>query len=292
MATRRNFIKQSGLLMGALAAPNFLISCMESTPKKYKPGLQLYTIREAMEKAPKESLEKVAEIGYQIVESATYTGTQKFYGMAPSEFSSVLQDSGLKIPSGHYALGDSDIKGTIRNGWEKAVEDADKVGMDYMVCAYLDEGDRQSLDDYKKRAEEFNKAGEVCKEAGIQFCYHNHDFEFDKIDGKVPYDVLLSETDEELVKMEMDMYWMVHGDQDPVKRIKENPGRFELWHLKDMDEDGDFTEIGNGSIDWDSIFAEAETSGLEHFFVEQDQTPGDPFDSIKESIDYLEDNIL
>lgn len=282
-------------MAGSLAIPGFLTSCTSgATKNNLLPGVQLYTVRDAMGKDPKGSLAKVAEIGYKLVESATYTGTEKFYGMTPSDFSSVLKQNGLKIPSGHYALGSPEVKGTILSDWEKAVEDAHKVGMDYMVCAYLPGDKRKTLDDYKKRAEEFNKAGEVCKKAGIQFCYHNHNFEFQKIDGKVPYDILLSEADKDLVKMEMDIYWVTRAGQDPIAMFNAHPGRFVLWHVKDMADapDQHFTEVGNGVIDWPKIFANAKTSGMQHFFVEQDRCPGDPFDSIRQSITYLKKNVL
>src|SRR5699024_53353 len=129
---------------------------------------------------------------------------------------------------------------------------------------------------------------------GIQFCYHNHAFEFEELEGQVPYDILLKETDEDLVKMEMDIYWVTRANYDPITLIKENPGRFPLWHVKDMDhsEEKSFTEVGNGVIEWPEVFAHAKESGLKHFFVEQDSTPGDPFASIEQSLDYLNSNIL
>jgi len=305
MSTRRDFFKQSGLLLGTLAVPGFLSSCNASGEKRYdyKPGLQLYTVREAMEKAPKETLEKVANIGYLLMEHATYSGTEKFYGMSPSEFAAVLKQNGLKMPSGHYALGNPEMKGTILGGWEKAVEDAHNIGMKFMVCPWIPE-EQRTLEDYKKHIETFNKAGEVCKNAGIQFCYHNHNFEFQEIDGQVPYDLLLNKTDKDLVKMEMDIFWISRAGKDPVAMIEAHPGRFVLWHVKDMskiDDDGitnvregvsAITEVGNGVIDWPAIFAHAGESGLKDFFVEQDITPGNPFDSIKQSYSYLEENIL
>ena len=295
MSTRRDFLKQSGLLASSLAIPAFMSSC-QSGPKRYdyKPGLQLYTVRDAMSKDPKGSLAKVAEIGYVLMESATYSGSELFYGMQPDEFSAVLKQNGLEIPSGHYALGDPQTKGTILSDWEKAVADAHKVGMKYMVCAYLPEERRQTLDDYKQRAADFNKAGEICKQAGIQFCYHNHNFEFAAIDGQIPYDILLAEADKDLVKMEMDIYWVTRSGNDPLALMDKHPGRFVLWHVKDMANTSDksFTEVGNGVIDWPAIFAKAQESGMQHFFVEQDRCPGDPFDSIRQSIDYLKKNIL
>lgn len=283
------------MVTGALAFPGLLSACFSSSGRyAYKPGLQLYTIRDAMAKDPAKALEKVAELGFKLVESATYTGSQLFYGHTPSEFAKLLKDIGLSIPSGHYALGNPETKGTILNGWEKAVEDAHEVGMDYMVCAYLADNERENLDAYKKRAEEFNKAGEICKNAGIQFCYHNHAFEFEEMEDQIPYDILLHETDEDLMKMEMDMYWVTRANLDPIALIQDHPNRFVLWHVKDMENspDKNFTEVGNGIIDWPKLFSYAKESGLKHFFVEQDSTPGDPFNSIEQSMNYLKENIL
>lgn len=294
MSTRRDFLKQSGMLAGMVMAPSVMKAAAFRKKYPYKPGLQLYTVRDAMAKDPKGTLAQVAKIGYKEMESATYTGSEKFYGMDGSVFGSVLKQNGLTIPSGHYALGSPSTKGTILSDWDHAVDDAAALGMQYMVCAYLPEDHRKTLDDYKKVADHFNKAGEVCKKAGIQFCYHNHNFEFPKIDGKVPYEILLDRTDKDLVKMEMDIYWITKAGYDPIAMFKEHPGRFILWHVKDMDNTSKhfFTEVGNGIIDWNRIFAHAKESGMKHFFVEQDQCPGSPFVSIKESITYLKKNII
>src|SRR5699024_520990 len=120
----------------------------------FEPGIQLYTIREAMDKDPEDALHKLAKMGYKLVETATYTGTELFYGLSAGEFSKVLNDNGLRAPSGHYAVGNKETKGTILGGWEKAIEDADKAGLNYMVCGYLSDDERSYIYAYKKRAEE------------------------------------------------------------------------------------------------------------------------------------------
>lgn len=298
MTTRKEFLKQSALFAGsALLFPSLRKNMLRHS--KYKPGLQLYTVRDAMKLDPQNTLEQVAQIGYKEVEGATYTGSELYYGMHVNAFSKILEDNGLTMPSSHYSLGAAVVdgrhpRGTIMNDWEHAVDDAVKMGQKYMVCAYLPDQFRKSIDDYKKVAEQFNKAGEVCKKAGIQFCYHNHNFEFPKIDGQVPYEVLLNSTDKELVKMEMDIYWITKAGFDPLAMFKEHPGRFVLWHVKDMDNTSRhfFTEVGNGIIDFKKIFAHADEAGMQHFFVEQDICPGSPFVSIKESLTWLEKNIL
>lgn len=294
MTSRRSFIKSSAVYSaGLLIAPSLL-----NYDHKYI-GLQLYTVREAMEKDPVSTLAKVAKLGYNSVEGATYTSTEKFYGMDPAEFSRLLKRNGLVIPSSHYRLGDEKMngetpKGTIMQDWGKAVDDAATVGIKYMVCAYLSEAERGGTDRYKRIAEQFNKAGETCKKAGIQLCYHNHDFEFKQENGKFMYEVLLENTDKNLVKMEMDLYWVNKAGQDPIALINQHPGRFPLWHVKDMDKtpEHSFTEVGNGSIDFKKIFKYADKAGLKYFFVEQDKTPGDPFNSISQSISYIKKNLV
>lgn len=294
MTTRRSFIKTSAVLSaGLLIAPDLF-----AYDKKYI-GLQLYTVRDYMQKDPASTIAKVAQIGYTSVEGATYTGSEKFYGMDSAAFASLLKQNGLIMPSSHYRLGEEQVngasqKGTLLNDWSKAVDDAAAVGVKYMVCAFLSVPERGTLDHYKKVAEDFNKAGETCKKAGIQLCYHNHDFEFIQQDGKYPYETLLANTDKDLVKMEMDIYWVTKANQDPIALINEHPGRFPLWHVKDMDNTSArmFTEVGNGIIDFKKIFKHADKAGLKYFFVEQDKCPGDPYASITQSVNYIKKNLV
>ncbi|HET7116325.1 MAG TPA: sugar phosphate isomerase/epimerase, partial [Hanamia sp.] len=228
---------------------------------------------------------------------ATYTGTEKFYGMSPVTFKKVLKDNGLVMYSSHYRLGkDLDKgqiqKGTILHDWHRAIDDAAEVDLKYMVCAYLSPTERGNLDDYKKVADELNVAGEKCKKAGIQLCYHNHNFEFVPQDGKIPYDILLG-TDKSLVKMEMDIYWIKKAGQDPIALFRAHPGRFPLWHVKDMDNtpEHSFTEVGNGIINFKEIFKYKNLAGMKYFYVEQDIS-SDPFASITESIAYIKKNLV
>ena len=292
MTTRRSFLKTTSVLSaGVLMFPS------ELKMKKPEIGLQLYTVRDAMEKNAVATLARVAGVGYNSVEGATYTGSEKFYGMSAKEFAKVLKKNGLVIPSSHYRLGadkeSANLKGTILNDWNKAVDDAAEVGIKYMVCAYLSEEERGDLDRYKKIADQLNVAGETCKKANIQLCYHNHDFEFVKQGDEYPYDVLLG-ADKNLVKMEMDLYWVKKAGQDPVALFKKHPGRFPLWHVKDMDNTADhsFTEVGNGIINFKEIFKHKNEAGMKHFFVEQDKCPGDPFVSIAKSIRYIKSNLV
>ena len=294
MTSRRVFIKSAS----ALSAAVFVKGPVNAFKKSPLIGLQLYTVRDAMQQDPHKTLEHVAKIGYNSVEGATYTGSQTFYGMDPLAFKKVLKDDGLVMLSGHYRLGEEKtpqpVKGTMLLDWQKAVDDAATVGLKYMVCAYLAQDERGSLDHYKSLAEEFNKAGETCKKAGIQFCYHNHNFEFDAQDGILPYDILLNNTDKNLVKMEMDLYWVTKAGHDPIELFKKHPGRFPLWHVKDMDNTADksFAAVGTGTIDFKRIFREKNLAGMKYFFVEQDKCPGSPFDSITESYNYIKNNLI
>jgi sugar phosphate isomerase/epimerase len=282
MTTRRTFIKRSGLLsLAAFASPS---SFLKVNPRI---GLQLYTLRSDIAKDPKAVIQKVAAIGYKEVESFGYSAG-KYFKMSPKDFAALLKANGLTHPSSHYMLAG------LSNNWQKAVEDAVTAGQKYMVVAYLLDTERKSIDDYKKIAAQFNVAAEACKKAGIQFCYHNHDFEFTDMGGQHGYDVLLKETDPGLVKFELDLYWASFAGKDPVEIFRQHPGRFPLWHVKDMDNTPKkfFTEVGNGVIDFKAIFAHARESGMKHYFVEQDICPGSPFESIKKSFQYINNNLV
>ncbi|QQL51159.1 TIM barrel protein [Mucilaginibacter ginkgonis] len=294
MTTRRSFLKTSAVISaGLMVGPNLF-----AYDKKYI-GLQLYTVRDHMSKDPNATLARVAQIGYNSVEGATYTGDERFYGMDPATFAKALKQNGLIMPSAHYRLGEEQMngssqKGTILNDWDRAVDDASAVGIKYMVCAYLSLPERGDLEHYKRTAEALNKAGERCKKNGIQLCYHNHDFEFKQENGQYPYEILLNNTDKNLLKMEMDLYWVTKAEQDPIALIDKHPGRFPLFHVKDMDTTPQkrFTEVGNGSINFKNIFRHADKAGLKYFFVEQDICPGDPYDSITKSISYIKANLV
>ncbi len=302
MHTRRSFLKSTALYSAGIFAAPSLSKFLPSPGPTI--GLQLYTVRDFMAKDPAGTLAKVAQIGYNSLEGATYNnGDEKFYGMEPKAFLGLLKNNGLVMRSCHYRYGEDPkganltngvFNGTILHDWDRAVEDAHTLGLKYMICAWLSEPERGTLDHYKKMAANFNIAGEKCKKAGIQFCHHNHDFEFVTEDGQHPYDILLNETDPQLVKMELDLYWATKAGQDPIKLFEAHPGRFPLWHLKDMDNtpQQNFTEVGNGTIDFKKIFTHKATAGMKYWFVEQDKCAGSPFDSITKSITYIKQNLV
>ncbi|HTN07070.1 sugar phosphate isomerase/epimerase [Agriterribacter sp.] len=282
MTTRRTFIKQSALFSAAaFVTPSSLLKVNKRI------GLQLYTLRGDIAKDPATVIKSVAAIGYKEVESFGYNAG-KYFGMAPKDFAALLKSNGLAHPSSHYMLAN------LSGNWQKAVEDAVAAGQKYMVVAYLLDTERKSIDDYKKIAAQFNTAAETCKKAGIQFGYHNHDFEFIDMDGRHGFDVLLKETDPKLVQFELDLYWASFAGKDPVEMFQQHPGRFPLWHVKDMDNTPKrfFTEVGNGVIDFKKIFAHAKASGMQHYFVEQDVCPGPPIKSIEKSYQYISKNLV
>ena len=290
MIKRRDFIINSGLALGALAiAPSLAFSA-----KPRKIGLQLYTLRESFPKDVKGVLEHVAKTGYKEIETYGFSAEKGFFGTAAKDFKKILTENGLKAPSGHYDF-TSFIKDNNTYFLKASIECANQLGSEYIIIPWLNEKLRNSLDDYKKIAQKANEAGVLCKQAGLKLAYHNHDFEFTKFGDQTGYDILLQETDKKLVDFELDLYWVIRSGNDPLQLFKANPGRFKMWHVKDMDRSkGEWnTEIGEGSINFKTIFAEAKLSGMKHFFVEQETNYSpNPTDSIKTSWDYVSKNLI
>ncbi len=303
MDNRRKFLKTAG----AFAAGSLLLpygcapkkqqgeseTVEESAPTaKKKVGLQLYTLRNEIDaQGLQPVLKQVADIGYTWVEGFGYE-SRKFLGATPSEIKTMLSDLGMWMPSVHSVTEVSSAGGkdAIVEQMKTTAEDAITAGAEYLVWAFLQPDERKSLDDYKRHIETWNQFGQVCKEAGIQFAYHNHDFEFTTFDGIRPYDMIMEQTDADLVKFELDLYWITKAGYDPVEYFQKNPGRYSLWHVKDMEasEEKYFAEVGSGTIDFKRIFDAKDIAGMKYFFVEQDQSRRTPFESIKMSYDYLQ----
>ena len=273
LLSRKDFLTHSALFTGGTFLLGSMQACSSSDVNNHQIGLQLYTLRNQIEEQGIANiLKKVAAIGYNEVETFGYSN-DGIFGVSPGEFKKMCDDNGLNIASGHYLTGrhDASMTGTLKNGWKQAIEDAITMDQKNMVIAWLHPSERESLEQYKELTDMLNNAGSECAKAGIQFAYHNHDFEFEEMANTVPYDLLLEQTDEENVKMELDLYWIVKAGHDPVSYFKKHNGRFPLWHVKDMDEEtGNFTEVGNGVIDFEEIFGARKKAGLEHYFVEQD----------------------
>lgn len=285
---RRTFVKTAAIgSLGLLAASK--ISFAPSVPE---PGIQLYTVRDAMKANAKDTLAQVSKLGYKNLELAGYSNG-KFYGMEPVEFRKVVEDLGMKVISSHTGV---EVKGVDTGNAQKMAEDHAKIGVKYCVQPWLVEERRKTADSYKKFVDELNLVAEVMKKSGIRFGYHNHDFEFKKVDNVIPfYDIYLKNADPKLMTFELDLYWATKAGHNPVDIFKKYPGRFELWHVKDMENSADkfFAPVGTGTINFKEIFAHQKDSGLKYYFVEQDATRDNkPMDAIKTSIDNLKSKIL
>jgi len=288
-ANRRQFIQQASLLSAGL-----MIKPAKYLPKfNKKVGLQLYTVREQIAKDVPGIIAKVAQAGYTNVEPNGYTRKDKFWGMDAKAFKAILDVNNLATTSGLYGI---DI------GGEKDLDDlkhfadvANILGEKYVVIPWIFEEYRKTADDYKVLADKMNKAGEATKAIGVSLAYHNHNFEFtDMGGGQNGYELILNNTDPSLVKMEMDIYWIVRGGADPIALFKKHPGRFKLWHVKDMDKTNHDlnTEVGTGTIDFKKIFTYAKMAGVEYAFIEQENFAIDWDKSIKLNADYLRDELL
>lgn len=277
----------------ALSSLGFLgISCGVSVANHSSKNLaiQLYTVRNAVSKDLEKTLERLANLGFENLEIYGYNGT--FFGKNRTEFKSILKNTGLKVISSHHRTGITDKEnGTLLQNWDKTLEDLNFIGSKYAVCSYLPEAER-TIENYQKLPEVLENSGKLSKQNGIQLAYHNHDFEFLKMDDENNfYDFILKNTSSDLVKMEFDLYWISKAGLDPLDYFDKYPKRFPLWHVKDMKADTkDFTEIGNGTIDFKRIFEARAKAGLEHWFVEQDSSDKDIFESISMSIKYIKEN--
>lgn len=278
---RREFLKVAGTVASGIAVAGFigeLTGCKSTSKMSGKDntfGLQLYSLRDDLPKDPKEILKQVASFGYRQIES--YEGAQgMFWGMKNTEFKSYMDSLGMQIVSSHC---------NYKENLERKADEAAAIGMKYLMCPYL--GPQKDLDAFRKFAADFNKAGEICKQRGIKFAYHNHDYSFKLVEGQYPQDVLMQNTDKGLVDYELDLYWVVAAGQNPVDWFKKYPGRFKLCHVKDKKGD-ETTTLGTGTIDYPSILKEAQNNGMEYFIVEQEQYTGTtPLQAAKDDAAYM-----
>ncbi len=239
-------------------------------------GVQLYTLRRLMQQDFDGVLRQVAEIGYDQVEFAGY------YDRTPDAVKALLDEVGLTAPAVHVGLP------ALRQNLAGVLDAAEVIGHRYVVCPWLAEEDR-TPEGYRTLAADLNRFGEACAARGLRMAYHNHDFEFEPIDGKPAFDRLLEQTDPELVDIELDLFWTVKAGQDPLVYFERYPGRFTLCHVKDMagiNGEQRMVAVGQGEIDFARIFAASEQAGLAYYFVEHDN-PDDPLESIRTSYQYL-----
>ena len=237
-------------------------------------GVQLYTLRSALQEDVDRTLAAVAEIGYTKVEIAG------LYGHSPREMRAKLDAVGLRCASSHHGLAD------VRGDWAAVLEGAQELGQDLIVVPSIP-SDENTPDLLARVADDFNRAGEVAQAAGIRFGYHNHDWEFEPHpNGVLPMDLLLERTDPHLVDWQLDLFWIVHGGADPVRYLRATAGRVTSVHVKDRTADGGMVDVGQGVIDFATLLPLAEGLGLRHAFVEHD-SPGDPIESVRRSYEHL-----
>ena len=289
MNSRRTFIKQAGIAAAAgLVLPSF--ACVKSSKAV---GLQLYSLRELLPQDPRGVIAKVAEAGYKEVETYGYSAEGGFWGLDPKAFKNLLIENGLTAPSGHYGI-DKYIQDGNEDELKSFIAAASAIGSEYLTVPYLGDAVRQNADDYKKVAAKLNQAGALCKASGLKIAYHNHDFELKPWGDITGLEIMLKETDPKLVDFEMDIYWVVRSGKDPVQLFDAYPGRFTMWHVKDMDKANNEKniEVGSGGIDFKTIFKSAKKAGLKHAIMEQENFDMEPYASIKQSQHYIKNELL
>lgn len=268
-------------------------------PRSFALGLQLYTIRDAMTTDVPGSLKKVSDMGYKYVELADYADG-KFYGYTPADFKKMVNDLGMEIISSHTQV---EGVGVTLDSARKMAEDHALIGAKYCIQPWIVEEMRDSVATYQRMAANWNEIGKVMKEFGLQFGYHNHNFEFANVEGKIPYfDIMLAELDKDLVVMEMDMFWVAQAGHNPVDIFNKYPGRFPLFHLKDGYEQlppyfdvvkDNIAPVGEGVVPFKDIIAAKDVAGMKYMIVEQDESrDGDMFADVQKSITNLTTKIL
>ncbi len=293
--SRRDFIKKGTL--GVLGSSALLTSILAAAkPRGEVMGLQLYSVQDDMKKDPVGTMRQLATMGYKYVEHANYVD-RKFYGHSAKDFKKILEDLGLKMPSGHTVMGKphwNEATKDFTELWRYTIEDALVVGQEYVISPWLDESLRQTADDLKRYMEVFNKSGELCKKSGMKFGYHNHDFEFSvKLDGQTVYDIILKNTDPDLVIQQLDIGNLYNGGVKAIDIVRQYPGRFESMHVKDeitLNETADpafeSTVLGNGVVNPKEVIdLGRKVGGTKHFIIEQEAYQGKtPIACMKENL--------
>lgn len=285
--SRRRFIKitgglSTGLAFSSISGMSLFSTCKGNVGQIDTFGLQLYTLRDDMPKDPIGILKQVASFGYKQIES--YEGPQgMFWGMNHTDFKKYMDDLGMTIISSHADM---------NKDFEKKAAEAAAIGMKYLICPWV--GPQKTLDDFKRFAETFNQKGEICKNNGIRFAYHNHDYSFKILEGQMPQDVMMNNTDPSLVDYELDMYWVVTAGQDVETWLTKYKNRFRLCHVKDRsktpgsDNGKNSVDLGTGSINWPSVLKTAKANGMEYYIAEQEAYPnGTPLEAVKVDAEYM-----
>ena len=291
MTNRRDFIKKGSVMVaGSMVLPTIACNSEKSTTEetveedvmevKNRIGVQIYSVRNQLREDFLGTINKLAEIGYSTIENYSLGVDGIYHGKySPAEMKKIIDDSGMEMISTHCGYFDA-------SDAEAMLEHAKASGLTYLVVPSLPGDLTESADTYKAVAENFNKVGEVFKGSGVQFGYHNHAFEFEMRGEELAYDILLKNTDPELVTFQADLYWVTRGGQDPMELLKANPGRFSSFHVKDSNEDLEQTTVGTGIIDFKSLISARDVSGMKDYFVE-DEREDDPIGNLTAAFNYL-----
>lgn len=280
MFNRRELLKSLSL---AAALPTLRLAARQLQSI----GVQLYTVRGVLPQKPAETLHAIEAIGYREIE-ATYAGLDRIW---PE-----IQATHLKPVSVH--LDNTLMNAGKEDDLARAIDQAKKWGFAYAVFPYLPPAERGGLEKIRILCDKLNRAGEKCRAVGLGFAYHNHAFEFEPMEGTTGFDVMVERLDKKSCGFELDCFWVSVAGHDPAELLKKLSGRVPLLHLKDKlsgtpvmyKESVDraaFKEVGNGVLDWPAVLRAASSAGVQHYFVEQDQTPGDPVESLRQSFGYL-----
>ena len=306
MENRRNFIgKTAALILGTTLVSKATWANVSSLYKPRPLGIQLFTFFSTIDQDVPGTLKKIKDAGYTEIESA-FSRKGGYYGMTAKEFDKLLKDMGLiwkshhvtgapfKMPAGAKPPVDAEGKPisippmrNLRDNYREIIDELAEVKLPYLVCASTP---IETKDEVKASTDVLNMAAEATKKTGITLAYHNHDKEFKLVEDILPYDYFLSQTSANVMKMELDLAWCLKGGSDPVELFKKHPGRFPLWHVKDIDKDGKIQPVGKGVLDFKPIFDAADKAGLKHIFVEHD-FPADAVASINESAVYVNKNL-
>jgi len=273
---RRDFIRTGSLL----AAGTVLLPSCTMPTSKMKPGLQVYSMRNQLIEDFEGTMEYIAKVGYKNIEGYGLGTDGMFLGkITPAHYAKVIKDLGMEFKATHSSY-------TTYDKAQKMIDSAKETGMEYMIIPSTPNELRESIDSWKKVAENFNKIGEMCNETGLKFGYHNHDHEFKTIDGIIPEELLIESTEADLVHFEADLFWVTKGGYDPLELLKKYPGRITLFHVKDATPGLEGTTVGDGIIDFESLFNAGRADVLEYYFIE-DERVDDPYKNIEADYKYM-----
>ncbi|TPV58393.1 TIM barrel protein [Aestuariibacter sp. GS-14] len=274
---RRRFLRYSGAAVtSSLLLPSGLAQAFTASKQEYKLGYQLYSVNKDMQRSPWSTLLALKDMGYRDFEVFGFEpDSVSYYGLSAKDFKRTLDELGLTASSGHYGFAPYLAKSQAEMDAfvAQCLKGAKKLETPFITWPWM-APEQRTLDTFKRLPDILNRIGEQVSKAGLQFAYHNHGFEFEIVDphtGQSGYDMVLNQTDPDLVKMQMDMYWVSHAAKTTPKALVEKyPGRFVMWHIKDMDKvSRDYTELGNGSIDYPSVLPNPSESGLRYYYIEQ-----------------------